>query len=142
MIPSTLEEAQPLVQDFPGLDDYGTYNRAPEPMRRITAEDYSARLLRWQVIAIESRQPTVLGYSPLRIHWLNTKNGVGMSRAWRPVGSEDGGWTVEHWVIGCPHDHLVAIKPDHYFFLSSIAPLVHARKCTDCGYEFTYDSSG
>jgi len=143
MIPSTLEEARPLVQDFPGLDDYGTYNKAPEPMRQITAEDYSARLLHWQVIAMESRQPKVLGYSSLCIHWLNTGNGVGMSRVWHwrlspTVGPTDGDWTVEYWLIGCPHDHPIApelrrLPPD---------PLMFAYQCADCGREFTYDSSG
>ena len=139
MIPSTLEEAQPLVQDFPGLDDYGTYNRAPEPMSRITAEDYSDRLLHWQVIAIESRQPKVLGRSSLRIHWLNTGNGVGMSRAWQSGGPDGGHWEPEYWAVGCSHDHATVTR---YSRLGPIAPFVHIRKCTDCGHEFTYDSSG
>lgn len=140
MIPSTLEEARPLVQDFPGLDDYGTYNKAPEPMRRITAEDYSARLLHWRVIAIENRQPKVLGYSALRIHWLNTGNGVGMSRVWQSIPGPAGGeWVPEYWLMGCPHAHMVETR---LLRLDPLADFVHTGKCTDCGYEFTYDSSG
>ena len=140
MIPSTLEETQALVQDFPGLDDYGTYNKAPEPMVKITAEDYSARLLHWQVIAIENRQPKVLGYSSLCIHWLNTGNGVGMSRVWKVLTGPAGGeWVTEFWLIGCSHDHATETRLSRS---GPIAPFVHIRKCTDCGWEFTYDSSG
>ena len=113
MIPSTHAEtmrAHRLGKLLPsGLDSFGNYNTAPEPMCRITAEDYSARLLHWQVIAIESRQPKVLGYSPLRIHWLNTGNGVGMSRVWQS-GPGSGEWVPEYWLIGCPHDNMVTTK--------------------------------
>jgi len=140
MIPNTYEEAQPLVQDFLGLDDYGTYNKAPEPMTKITAEDYSTRLLHWQVIAIESRQPKVLGYSSLCIHWMNTKNGVGMSRAWKVLTGPAGGeWIPEYWLIGCSHNHMVKTR---LLRTSQQAGFVHTGKCADCGYEFTYDSSG
>jgi len=102
-------------------------------MSRITAEDYSARLLHWQVIAVESRQPEVLGYSALCIHWLNTKNGVGIGRVW------EGEWVPEYWLIGCSHNHATETRLSR---AGLFAPFVHIRKCADCGHEFTYDSSG
>ena len=116
MIPSTHDETKKAyksgsLQPAPGLDSFGDYNTAPEPMHKITAGEYSARLLHWQALAIESRQPKVLGYSTLRIHWLNTGNGVGMSRIWLSISGPAGGeWATVYWLIGCPHDNMVTTK--------------------------------
>lgn len=143
MIPSTHEEtkkayASGLLQPQPGLDSFGDYNTAPEPMVVITAEDYSARLLHWQVIAVESRQPKILGYRSLCIHWLNTGNGVGLSRIWHwrlspTVGPTDGNWTVEYWLIGCAHSNMVTTKTGN---------CLSTQVCQDCGYTTVVDSSG
>ena len=137
MIPSTHEETMKAYRlgrlgslgPQPGLDSFGDYNTAPEPMTTITAEEYSRRLLHWQVTAIESRQPKVLGYSPLRIHWLNTGNGVGMNRVWQLTGGE---WAPEYWLIGCPHDNIAATK---------IGNCLTTQVCQDCGYRTVIDSS-
>lgn len=139
MIPSTHAETKSayetgLLRLPPGLDNFGDYNTAPEPMCKITAEDYSARLLHWQVLAIESRQPKVLGYSTLRIHWLNTGNGVGMSRAWQSApGPLSGEWAPEYWLIGCPHTYVTVAR---------IGDCLSERVCQDCGYTTIVDSSG
>jgi len=139
MIPSTHDETMKArilggLREMPGLDSFGSYNTAPEPMVTITAEDYSSRLLHWQVIAIESRQPKVLGYESLRIHWMNTGNGVGMSRAWQPGPSLGGGETVPvYWLIGCAHDNVT---------ITSTGICLSERVCQDCGYSTVIDSSG
>ena len=139
MIPSTHEETKSayelgLLPPQPGLALFGDYNRAPEPMSKITAEDYSARLLHWQVTAIESRQPKILGYHTLRIHWLNTGNGVGLSREWQSVpGPLSGVWVPKYWLIGCLHTNMITTKTGN---------CLHAQVCQDCGYTTTIDSSG
>jgi hypothetical protein len=139
MIPSTHDETKSAYESGslqlpPGLDSFGDYNTAPEPMTTITAEEYSRRLLHWQVTAIESRQPKTLGYSMLHIHWLNTGNGVGMSRQWRSMpGPLSGGWATVYWLIGCPHNNMVATK---------IGNCLRAQVCQDCGYITVVDSSG
>jgi len=134
MIPSTHDETMKArilggLREMPGLHSFGSYNTAPEPMATITAEEYSSRLLRWQVIAIESRYPNVLGYSALRIHWLNTGNGVGMSRVWQYAP----GWEPVYWLIGCAHDDTVSTKTGN---------CLSERVCQDCGYSTVIDSSG
>jgi len=139
MIPSTHEETKSAYESgaltpLPGLALFGDYNNAPEPMSKITAEDYSARLLHWQVVAIESRQPEILGYSTLRIHWLNTGNGVGLSREWRSVlGPLSGEWMPKYWLIGCPHENMITTKTGN---------CLHTQVCQDCGYMTVIDSSG
>ena len=139
MIPSTHDEAKSayesgLLQLPPGLDSFGDYNTAPEPMTKITAEEYSRRLLHWQVTAIESRQPRVLGYNTLRIHWMSTGNGVGMSHVWLSITGPAGGeWATVYWLIGCPHDNIVTTK---------IGNCLTAQVCQDCGYRTVIDSSG
>jgi len=139
MIPSTHEEtrtAHELGLLIPRLkgDSFGDYNTAPEPMQRITAEEYSSRLLHWQVIAIESRQPKVLSYSTLRIHWLNTGNGIGMNREWRSAsGPLSGKWVPKYWLIGCPHTNVITTEIGNH---------LHEQVCQDCGYITIVDSSG
>ena len=139
MIPSTHEETKSayelgLLPPLPGLALFGDYNHAPEPMVAITAEEYSHRLLHWQVIAIESRQPKILDYHTLRIHWLNTGNGVGLSREWRSnLKSLGAGWAPVYWLIGCPHENMITTKTGN---------CLHAQVCQDCGYMTTIDSSG
>jgi len=135
MIPSTHDETKSayeleLLPRLPGLHSFGGYNTAPEPMTRITAEKYSHMLLHWQVTAIESRQPKVLGYNTLCIHWLNTGNGVAMSRYWQPILGE---WAPEYWLIGCAHDNMVSTK---------VGNCLSERVCQDCGYSTVIDSSG
>ena len=135
MIPSTHKETMKahrlgLLQPPPGLDSFGNYNTAPEPMCIITAEDYSARLLHWQVIAIESRQPKILGYGALCIHWLNTGNGIGMNRVWQLTSGE---WAIKYWLIGCPHTNMVTTKTGN---------CLREQVCQDCGYTTVVDSSG
>lgn len=137
MIPSTHNETKQayksgLLQSPPSLDSFGNYNTAPVPMATIAAEDYSSRLLHWQVIAIEGRQPEILGYSPLRIHWLNTGNGVGMSQTWQP-GPGGGEWITVYWLIGCAHGNVVSTKTGN---------CLTAQVCQDCGYRTVVDSSG
>ena len=139
MIPSTHDETRSayelgLLPPLPGLALFGDYNTAPEPMQRITAEEYVHRLLHWRVCAIESRQLKILGYSTLRIHWLNTGNGVGLSREWLSnVRSLGGGWSLMFWLIGCPHNNMISTK---------ISNCLHVQVCQDCGYTTTIDSSG
>ena len=141
MIPSTYDETVRelgLSPPLPGLDGFGDYNTAPEPMTTITAEEYSRRLLHWQILAVESRQPKVLGYSALRIHWLNTGNGVGLSQSWHRIpGPESGKWTVQYWLIGCPHDNMVTTKT-----AERLGKCLHEQVCQDCGYTTIIDSSG
>lgn len=137
MIPSTHDETKDayesgLLPPTPGLDSFGGYNTAPEPMTTITAEEYSHRLIHWQVIAIESRQPKILGYHTLRIHWLNTGNGVGLSRTWLS-GPGGGRWIPVYWSIGCPHSKVIVTKIDNH---------LHEQVCQDCGYKTVIDSSG
>ena len=138
MIPSTHDECKNAVTidtaTMPGLVSFGDYNTAPEPMVTITAEEYSRRLLHWQVIAIESRQPKVLVYNTLCVHWLNTGNGVGMSRIWLSMSDPTGGeWATVYWLIGCPHDNMVSTKTGN---------CLTAQICQDCGYTTVVDSSG
>ena len=139
MIPSTHAETKNvyesgLLQLPPGLDSFGNYNTAPEPMVTITAEEYSRRLLHWQILAVESRQPKVLGCHTLRIHWLNTGNGVGISRIWLSItGPADGKWATVYWLIGCPHSNMVGTKTGN---------CLSAQVCQDCGYTTVVDSSG
>ena len=139
MIPSTHTETMKahglkLLSPMPSLDSFGNYNTAPEPMVAITAEEYSSRLLHWQVIAIESRQPRIPGYSALRIHWLNTGNGVGLSREWQSIsGPLSGEWIPKYWLIGCAHDNIVSTKTGN---------CLHTQVCQDCGYTTVVDSSG
>lgn len=136
MIPSTHDEAKKAYENgaltLPGLDSFGNYNTAPEPMATITAERYSHMLLYWCVRAMESRQPKVPSNSPLRIHWLNTGNGVGLSRVWLS-GPGGGAWKPVYWLIGCAHDNMaIARVSDH----------LYERVCQDCGYTTIVDSSG
>ena len=136
MIPSTHEETKNayesgLLLPSPSLVLFGDYNHAPEPMCQIAAESYGGRLLHWQVIAIESRQPKVLNYSTLCIHWLNTGNGVGLSWVWQP--GPGGGWTPKYWLIGCPHANVISTKTGN---------CLHTQVCQDCGYTTVIDSSG
>ena len=139
MIPSTHDETKKayklrLLTPQPGLDSFGSYNTAPEPMTTITAEEYSRRLLHWQVVAVESRQPEILGYSSLRIHWLNRGNGVGMSRMWQlNPGPGSGEWITIYWLIGCSHNNVVVTKTGN---------CLTAQVCQDCGYRTVIDSSG
>ena len=139
MIPSTHDETKKAhetgsLAPQPGLDSFGDYNTAPEPMVTITAWEYSHTLLHWQVLAIESRQPKVLGYSMLCIHWLNTGNGVGMSREWQSVTSPlDGEWITKYWLIGCAHSNVIPTKVDN---------CLTKWVCQDCGYTVVVDSSG
>jgi len=133
MIPSTHDETKSayelgLLPRLPGLHSFGGYNTAPEPMTRITAEEYSSRLLHWQVTAIEHRQPRVLGYESLRIHWLNTGNGIGISRAWYGAVS-----VPKYWLIGCSHSNVTITKTGN---------CLSERVCQDCGYSTVIDSSG
>jgi len=136
MIPSTHDETKEAYENgtftLPGLDSFGNYNTAPEPMVTIAAESYSHRLLHWQVLAIENRQPEILNYRVLRIHWLNTGNGIGLSRIWLP-GPAGGTWTPVYWLIGCAHGNM-AIAETSY--------CLHKHVCQDCGYTTIVDSSG
>ena len=139
-----------------GVTEWGNYNKMPEPWREVTRDWYYHRSGVWILKAIDVRQitpnhtPALFkpgqknGFFPIRIEWY-WNGGLGVwlpSHDWRSATEEEranGSYHIVHnsepryfW-IGCEHD---------FREYKTEGMHMHFTKCTICGQEWSYDSSG
>lgn len=130
-----------------GVEDFGNYNKMPEPWVEVTRDFYFNWGTMWVLDAIESRQITPHhtpelfepeqknGFFSVRIEWYwwgavavanPTKWGIG------PNGGVEYKGEIRYFRIGCVHDFR-KVSGDMHF---------HNTECTKCGRKWSYDSSG
>jgi len=137
MIPKNHDECAdtPSITQAPGLTSFGTYNMLPEPAMEIPADVFTNHITVKTIVGIEARQPRDLSYTSLKIFWLGTNNGVGVSRQWC-----DGTWTNAYWFFGC--NHIWVEQEPAQYERDLVGSHTHVYICKRCNHRMIVDSSG
>lgn len=137
-----------------GVEDFGNYNKMPEPWVEVTRDFYFNWGTMWILDAVESRQITPIhtpelfkpgqrnGFFPVRIEWYWWGGvAVNLPQKWRVAARDtwpdNGGVIYEgeirYFRLGCVHD---------FKEYKTEGMHMHYTQCTKCGKKWGYDSSG
>lgn len=124
----SLEEKRDTRPHLKYIEHLGSYNTLPKPIEECSSSEYFYHLSLYTPIYIESRLPLVENeFQTIKIFYFYDRAYIISFNNTSPTETK-----LTFYRVGCIHDYIETENDN----------CQHTIKCTKCGLEVSYDSSG